>query len=57
MKLTLAEQEIIDLLVEDYDVDERDARDAVAAGKALGIVAVNNVEASAEAIYSNSKCW
>jgi len=58
MKLTLMEDEIIDMLIEDYDVDEMDAHDAVIAAKVLDLIKVDEpVGINAERIYTNKQCW
>ena len=58
MNLILAEDEIIDFLIEDYDVDEMDAHDAVIAAKVLDLIDPKaSKEDNAEKIYGTAKCW
>jgi len=58
MKLTLMEDEIVDMLIEDYDVDEMDAHDAVIAAKVLELIKVDeSVDTNAERIYTHKQCW
>jgi len=58
MKLTLMEDEIIDMLQEDYECDDMDAHDAVIAAKVLGLIRVEApVSDNAEIIFGEPRCW
>jgi hypothetical protein len=59
MKFLISEDEIVEMLVDDYDVEDQDARDAVAGAKALGLLndPMIPTEKAAELVYNDKRCW